>query len=105
MRPKRALLLTSALALLPGFAAATDLPGGASFVQAADAVIAAQGQAGVTSPPPVTDPRVKALLDKAADIDAIFGKVPLTVADLGPVMDMCGKANQITVAYGLANVA
>jgi hypothetical protein len=103
LRPEHALVLT--LAVMPGFAMATELPGGAAFVQAADAVIAAQGEAGVTPPPPVTDGRVQALLAKMTNIDAVFGTVPLTVADLGPVMGMCGKAGQISMGYALADVA
>lgn len=100
-RSTRAFLLI--LSLVPGFAAATELPGGAAFLQAADAVIAAQGQADVTPPPPVSDPRVQILLARAANIDAIFGNVKLTAADMGPVMDLCGKTNQISMGYALAN--
>jgi hypothetical protein len=103
LRPKPALLLTL-LVLAPGFATATELPGGPAFIQAADAVIAAQGEAGATPPPPVTDPRVQTLLARAANVDAIFGNVKLTAADLGPVMDLCGKTNQITMGYALANI-
>lgn len=105
LRPKRALLLTLVLVLAPGLAAATELPGGPAFLKAADDVIAAQGEAGVSPPPPITDPRVQTLLARAANIEAIFGNVKLTAADLGPVMDLCGKTNQITVGYALANIA
>lgn len=100
----RALLLTLTLALVPGFAAATELPGSAAFVEAADAVIAAQGKVGLTPPPPVTDARVQTLLARTANIDAIFGNVQLSPEDIKQVMGLCEKTTQAFTAYALADI-
>jgi len=100
----RALLLTLLSMLAPGMASATDLPGGAAFMQAADAVIAADRLPAITPPPLAMDTRVQALLSRAANIDSIFGDVSLTAADILPVMNLCGKTDSVIVNYTMAGV-
>lgn len=103
--PRFVLATLLPLGLVAPFAVmATELPGGAAYIKAADAVIAAQGQAGQTPPPPASDPRVQALLVQVSDIDAVFGHATLTAADMEPVMELCGRSNRIAVGYTLANI-
>src|SRR5690606_22186355 len=52
----------------------------------------------------ISDPRVQELLS-TVDFDAVFGTVPLTVADAQQINDICGKSNRIQMTYGLANLA
>jgi hypothetical protein len=73
-------------------------------MQAADAVFDADRLPGITPPPLVMDTRVQTLLSRAANIDAIFGDVTLTPADIEPVMTLCGKTDRVTVIYVMADV-
>lgn len=83
---------------------ATDLPGADAFTQAVDALAAGQGTPGVTPPLPLSDPRVQRVLSLATD-QGVFGNAPLTAADMKPVMDLCGKAAQVSVPYSMAGIA